>query len=90
MDDNYAHNRGRLRLVYTRRQKTARVLYPTAQDGPSQGFSQGHFHHTSSQKPSPSLIVLCGVFRFSAASFNAVPSFIRNIFKPGHHLGTEI
>ena len=51
---NYAHNRGRFRLVYTRRQKTARVLYPTVQDEPSQGFSQGHFHHISSQKPSPS------------------------------------
>ena len=46
--------RSRFHLVYTRRQKTARVLYPTAQDEPSQGFSQGHFHHTSSQKPSPS------------------------------------
>ena len=51
---NYAHNRGRFRVVYTRRQKTARVLYPTAQEEPSQGFSLGHFHHTSSQKPSPS------------------------------------
>ena len=49
---NYAHNSGRFRLVYTRRQKTSRVLYPTAQDEPSQGFSQGHFHHTSSRKPS--------------------------------------
>ena len=51
---NYAHNRGRFRLVYIRRQKTARVLYPTAQDEPSQGFSQGHFHHPNSQKPSTS------------------------------------
>ena len=51
---NYVHNRGRFRLVYTRRQKTGRVLSPTAQEEPSQGFSQGHFHHTSSLKPSPS------------------------------------
>ena len=31
--------------------------------------------------------VLFRVFRFSAAPFNAVTSFIRNIFKPGRHLG---
>ena len=36
------------------------------------------------------LIALIRVFRFSAPSFNAVTSFIRNIFKPGRHLGTEI
>ena len=35
-------------------------------------------------------IVLFRVLRFSAESFNAVTSFIRNIFKPGRHLGTEI
>ena len=35
---NYAQNRGWFRLVYICRQKTARVLYPTAQDEPSQGL----------------------------------------------------
>ena len=47
---NYAHNRGWLTLTG---KKTAQVLYPTTQDEPSLGFSQGHFHHTISQKHSP-------------------------------------
>ena len=65
------------------------VLYPAAQGELSQGFSQGHFHHQFS-KTFTQLIVLFRVFRFSAASFNAVTSFIRNIFKPGRHLVTEM
>ena len=65
------------------------VLYPAAQGEPSQGFSRGHFHHQFS-KTFTQLTVLFRVFRFSAASFNAVTSFIRNIFKPGRHLVTEM
>ena len=34
--------------------KTARALYPTAQAEPFMGFSQGHFRHTTFQKPSSS------------------------------------
>ena len=45
--------RNRFRLVYTRRRKTARVLYPTAQEESSPGFSQGFFRHITSQIPSP-------------------------------------
>ena len=42
---NYAHNRNC---------KIARVLYPTAREESSPGFSQGYFRHTTSQKLSPS------------------------------------
>ena len=42
---NYAHNCNC---------KITRVLYPTAREESSPGFSQGYFRHTTSQKPSPS------------------------------------
>ena len=46
--------RNQLRLAYTRRRKTAGVLYPTAQVESSAGFFEGYFRHTTCQKPSPS------------------------------------
>ena len=42
---NYAHNRNC---------KIARVLYPTAREESSPGFSQSYFRHSTSQKLSPS------------------------------------
>ena len=86
---NYAHNCGWFRLVYTGRQKPARVLYPTDRTNRLRVFLKAIFITTVLKNPHP-LIVLIHVLRFPVASFNAVTSFIRDIFKPGRRLGTEM